>query len=89
VNQSDEADEGQRVWKVLSEAGLVEIRLEEFADRLGDVKHLVITRLQELLGFDKRSQECESAAHSLGTLKGLELKLQSTAPAPPPKRSQD
>lgn len=77
---SDEENEGQRVWTVLSEAGLVEILPDEFAKRLGDVKRLVSTRLHELLGFDKSSQECESAAHSLGTLRGLELKLQAKTP---------
>ena len=83
MSRSDDENEGQRVWKTLSEAGLVEIRLEEFAERLRDVKRLVSTRLHEMLGFDKSSPECESAAHSLGTLRGLELKLQAKAPIKP------
>jgi hypothetical protein len=88
VSRSDEENERQRVWQTLSEAGLVEIRLDEFAERLREVKRLVSTRLHEFLGFDRRSQECESAAHSLGTLKGLELKLHARA-TQPPKPSQD
>ena len=86
MSRSDDENEGQRVWKVLSEAGLVEIRPDEFAKRLGDVKRLVSTRLHELLGFNIASHECESAAHSLGTLRGLELKLQAKTP---PNSSKD
>jgi len=80
VSRSDEENEGQRVWKALSEAGLVEIRLEEFTDRLGEVKRLVSMRLRDLLNFATGTQECESAARSLATLKGLEVRLQATAP---------
>jgi hypothetical protein len=36
-----------------------------------------------LLDFNNRIQERESAAYSLGTLKGLELKLLANAPNPP------
>jgi hypothetical protein len=67
--------EDQQTWRVLSEAGLVEIRLDEFAQRIRDVKHIVGVRLRELLDFDNRIKERESAAYSLGTLKGLELKV--------------
>jgi hypothetical protein len=79
----EEETEEQRVWRVLSEAGLVEIRLEEFAERIRDVKHIVTARLRDLLDFNNRIQERESAAYSLGTLKGLELKLLANAPNPP------
>lgn len=68
---------------MLSEAGLVEIRLDEFAERIRDVKRIVIGRLRELLDFDSGIQERESAAYSLGTLKGLELKVLANAPKPP------
>ena len=88
MTRPDEENEGQQVWKALSDAGLVEIRLDQFADRLGDVKRLVSTRLRELLNFDTGTQECESAARSLGMLKGLELKLNANAP-PPSSRSKD
>jgi hypothetical protein len=79
----EEETEEQQVWRVLSEAGLVEIRLEEFAERIRDVKHIVTARLRELLDFNNRVQERESAAYSLGTLTGLELKLLANAPNPP------
>lgn len=71
--------EDQRAWRVLSEAGLVEIKLDEFADRIRDVKRTVMVRLRELLDRENGSEERESAAYSLGTLKGLELKLMANA----------
>ncbi len=83
MSRSDEETEGQQTWRVLSEAGLVEIRLDEFAERIRDVKRIVIGRLRELLDFDSGIQERESAAYSLGTLKGLELKVLANAPKPP------
>lgn len=83
MSQSHEEPEGQQVWRLLSEAGLVEIQLDEFAERIRDVKRTVIVRLRELLDFDAGIQERESAAYSLGTLKGLELKVQANVPKPP------
>jgi hypothetical protein len=83
VNQSDDETDEQQAWRVLSEAGLVEIRRDEFAERIRDVKRIVTVRLRELLDFDPSNKERESAAYSLGTLKGLELKLLANAPKPP------
>ena len=83
MSRSGEETEEQQVWKALSEAGLVEIRLEEFAERIKDVKRIVIVRLRELLDFDTGIKERESAAYSLGTLKGLELKVLANTPKPP------
>ena len=83
MSRSDEETEEQQVWRVLSEAGLVEIRLDEFAEKIEAVKHIVIVRLRELLDFNTSIKERESAAYSLGTLKGLELKLLANAPKPP------
>ena len=83
MSQSDDETEEQQVWRVLSEAGLVEIRLDQFAQRIGDVKRIVMLRLRELLDFNTGIQERESAAHSLGALKGLELKVVANAPHPP------
>ena len=83
MSRSDEETEEQQVWRVLSEAGLVEIRLDEFAERIRDVKRIVIVRLRELLDFNTGIQERESAAYSLGTLKGLELKVLANAPKAP------
>ncbi len=79
---SDEKNSEQQDWKILSEAGLVEIRVEEFAERIRDVKRLVQVRLRELMDFDAGYKERESAAYSLGTLKGLELKVLANSPKP-------
>jgi hypothetical protein len=83
VSRSDEETEKLQVWRVLSEAGLIEIRLDEFAERIRDVKRIVTGRLFDLLNFNTGVQERESAAYSLGTLKGLELKVLANAPKPP------
>jgi len=83
VSGSDEETEQQQLWRALSEAGLVEIRLDEFAERIKDVKRIVTVRLRELLDFNTGINERESAAYSLGTLKGLELKVLANAPKPP------
>ena len=83
MSRSDEETEEQQVWRALSEAGLVEIRLEEFAERIKDVKRIVTVRLRELLDFNTGIKERESAAYSLGTLTGLELKVLANAPKPP------
>jgi hypothetical protein len=83
VSGSDEETEQQQLWRALSEAGLVEIRLDDFAQRIKDVKRIVAVRLRELLDFNIGTKERESAAYSLGTLKGLELKVLANAPKPP------
>ena len=83
MSRSDDETEEQQVWRALSEAGLVEIRLDEFAERIKDVKRIVTMRLRELLDFNTGIKERESAAYSLGTLKGLELKVLANAPKPP------
>jgi hypothetical protein len=83
VSQSDEETEDQAAWRVLSEAGLVEIRADEFAARIRDVKRIVIVRLRELLDLNTDIKERESAAYSLGTLAGLELKVLANASKPP------
>ena len=82
MSRSDEETEEQQVWRALSEAGLVEIRLEEFAERIKDVKRIVTVRLRELLDFNTGIKERDSAAYSLGTLTGLELKGLANAPKP-------
>ncbi len=83
MSGSDEETEQQKLWRALSEAGLVEIRLDEFAERIKDVKRIVAVRLRELLDFNTGIKERESAAYSLGTLKGLELKVLANAQKPP------
>ena len=64
--------EKERVWKVLSEAGLIDIPPDEFAQRIKDAKHAVMGRLSDLLELTTDTQERESAAYSLATLKKLE-----------------
>lgn len=86
MSRSDEETEQQQVWRALSEAGLVEIRLDEFAERIRDVKRIVIVRLREMLDLNTSAQERESAACSLGTLKGLELKVLASKPPDPSER---
>jgi hypothetical protein len=80
TSQSDDADEQQQAWKSLSKAGLVEIALDEFPERIKEVKHVVMGRLSELLELKNGIQERDSAAYSLGTLKNLETTLLTDAP---------
>jgi hypothetical protein len=75
----EEADEQRRA---LSETGLVEIRIDEFAERIRDVKRIVAVRLRELMDFNTGVRERDSAAYSLGTLRELELKLQANPQKP-------
>lgn len=82
MTRFDEESEAQQLWRMLSEAGLVEIRVDEFAERIKDVKRIVMLRLRELLDFNNGIQERESAAYSLGALRGLELKVLANAPTP-------
>ena len=86
VSRSEEETEEQR--KALSETGLVEIRLDEFAERIRDVKRIVAVRLRELMDFNTGIRERDSAAYSLGTLRELELKLQANPPKAPPSPSK-
>ena len=83
MSRSDEESEKLQVWRVLSEAGLVEIRLDEFAEKIRDVKRIVMVRLRELLDFSTDFQERQSAAYSLGALKRLEVKVLANAAKPP------
>ena len=69
----------QMLWKSLADAGLVEIELDEFPERIRDVKQAVMVRLSELLEEENDWRERESAAYSLGTLKKLESKLLARA----------
>jgi hypothetical protein len=77
MDRPDEKTQTQRVWRSLTEAGLVEIRLDEFPDKLKEVKHVAMGRLGELLERQTAVREQESVAHSLGTLKRLETMLRS------------
>ena len=83
MSRSDEETEEQQVWRVLSEAGLVEIPVDEFAEKIRDVKRIVMVRLCELLDFNTDFQERQSAAYSLGALKRLEVEVLANAAKPP------
>ncbi len=75
VSAPHEESEKERVWKLLSEAGLVDITLDEFPERIKEAKHVVMGRLSELLELTTDIQERQSAAYSLATLKKLETTL--------------
>jgi hypothetical protein len=77
VTSPEETAGKQQLWKALSEAGLVGIELDDFPERIRNVKQVVMVRLSELLVGETNWRERESAAYSLGTLKKLETKLQA------------
>ncbi|HUM06437.1 MAG TPA: hypothetical protein VLT90_13310 [Terriglobales bacterium] len=79
VPRPEDKDGKQRLWKSLNDAGLVGIELDEFPERIREVKQAVMVRLGELLEDETDWRERESAAYSLGTLKKLESKLQARA----------
>ena len=70
-----EDSEKERIWRLLSEAGLVDITLDDFPERIKEAKHVVMGRLGELLERTNQTEERESAAYSLATLKKLETTL--------------
>ena len=72
MSRPHEESEKERTWRVLSEAGLLDIAPDEFAERIKDAKDVVMARLSELLGLTTHIQERESVAYSLATLKKLE-----------------
>lgn len=86
TDQSDEIADQQQAWKSLSKAGLVEIALDEFPDRIRQVKLVVMSRLSELLERKNRIQERNAVAYSLGTLKNLEATLLAEAPPADPSK---
>ena len=72
MTRPDEESEKERIWRVLSEAGLIDIPPNEFAERIREAKHVVMVRLSELMEQTTDIQEREAAAYSLATLKELE-----------------
>lgn len=75
MTQADEKPAKQKLWQSLADAHLVEIAVEEFPDRIREVKRTVMARLGQLMHEHTDWRERESAAYSLGTLKKLESKL--------------
>jgi hypothetical protein len=78
VSRAYEDSEKERIWKSLSEAGLIDITLDDFLERIKEAKHAVMGRLGELLERTNDTEERESAAYSLATLKRLETTLGRT-----------
>jgi len=72
VIRKDEESEREQIWRVLSDAGLIDIPPAEFAQRIKEAKHVVMGRLSELLEHTTDIREREAAAYSLATLKELE-----------------
>jgi len=72
----DRESERQRVWSLLSDAGLIDIPAEQFPERIKEAKNAVMERLSELLETAIDINERDSAAYSLATLKKLETTLQ-------------
>jgi hypothetical protein len=81
VNRPTDESEKARVWKLLSEAGLIDIRPDEVPDRIKEAKDVVMGRLSELLSTRNEFHERESAAYSLATLKKLERMLERSVKA--------
>jgi hypothetical protein len=82
---SSEEINTRRVWKSLTDAGLVEIKLDQFPDRIREVKHIAMGRLDELLELKTDDEERHYVAHSLGTLKRLETTLGAAHHPPEPQ----
>jgi transcriptional/translational regulatory protein YebC/TACO1 len=76
VSRPDKESEQERVWSSLVEAGFLDIPPEKFAERIKEAKHVVITRLSELLQVANDIGERESAACSIATLKKLETTVE-------------
>ena len=75
MSQAYDDSEKERIWKLLSEAGLVDITLDDFPERIKQAKDVVMGKLGELLERANQAEERESAAYSLATLKKLETTL--------------
>lgn len=75
MNQRSEQSEKEWIWRLLSEAGLIDIRLDELPQRVKEAKDVVVRRLSELLEGSTDIHERQSAAYSLATLKKLQNRL--------------
>ena len=74
-----EEDRSHGVWKSLADAKLVQIEVEEFPERIREVKQIAIGHLGKLLQKDAGPAESRSVAHALGTLSRLEANLRADA----------
>ena len=87
MSRDHEETKAQLVWESLKTAGLVEIRLDEFPERIKEVKRATLGRLGELLELNNGLREQESVAHSLGFLKKMETTVREDVGLPKPERS--
>lgn len=78
--RSEEQSEKERIWKMLSEAGFIDIAPDQVRDRIKEAKDVVMSRLSELLNVRNELHERESAAYSLATLRKLEKTLERCGP---------
>lgn len=76
---SSEEKNIQKARKSLTDAGLVEIPLDQFPDRIKHVCHVAMGRLGELLERKNSVEEREGVARSVGTLKRLESRVEATS----------
>ena len=74
MNRNNEVEK-ERLWKLLSEAGLIDMGLDDLPERVKEAKDVVMSRLSELLEVSTDAQERRAAAYSLATLKKLESTL--------------
>ena len=75
MKRPNQESEQELLWKLLSEAGLIDITPDEFPERIKQAKDAVMGRLSKLLELTNDVRERESAAYSLATLKKLETTL--------------
>jgi hypothetical protein len=80
VSRPHQESDEERVWRVLSEAGLIDISPKELPERIKEAKAVVIERLSELLELTTGIQERRSAAYSLATIKKLEKTVSPSGP---------
>lgn len=83
MSDAEKPGEREQVWKLLSEAGLVDIGPADFPERIKEAKDRVLRRLTKLLETTSDLDECESAAYSLGTLTELQTRLRAPLSAEP------
>lgn len=88
MSRPPEETKTQRVWESLRRAGLAEIRLDEFPEKIKEVKHVTLDRLGELFELTTGLQERQSVAHSLGFLKKLETTVGEDVGLPKPEKSK-
>ena len=85
---SGEENNIQKARQSLTDAGLVEIALDQFPERIKEVCHVAMGRLGELLERKNNIEEREHVARSVGTLKRLENKVEAKTREAKPEQSE-